>query len=500
MTRGTLVATALTCLVLVACTAGGEHAGTTDPPSAAPGRDAEVVTATRDAAVRSSAPVGEADASTTTAGPAAPTAVLAWRSAVHPLSGPVLVDGVLVLYTRDGEGLSLTAVGSRTGEVLWSHPATPSRALSGVGLHVAPVGDDRVVYLEPLEEPPGQHDDAPVDSRVVVREAATGEVLVRMDEGSSHHRLPGACDVPQGEICLYLRTGDTRLPVQALTDEGTPARIEQSSEATRFHDPVGPLGLRRMTGQDIGRVQDGELTWSTRTDEVFGPGSSTNTGWIFRAVEDDSLLVGSVGPTDDPYDEQEIDLRDYTVAGLDAATGERRWVSGATSLFCDVELDLEDDPLLACRYAAGVLRINDGEAEYADVEVSLVRLNPETGETLWELALPSPRDEGRPEVSALDDGHVIVAGLTVDIEDGDARPSTSSETAWGEDDSTVEISVPRLGSVEVYPGSTWLLPRGTSLDGPTRGPRWPLPPGVGVAVDGGRVVAVDGQLVRWEGP
>lgn len=493
MTRGTLAAATLACLLLTACTGEGEAPGATGPPAAVSGRDTEAVTDTGDAGISTSGPAADPQASTTAAAPPGPTATLVWRSDVQPLSGPVLVDGVLVLYTRDGDALAITAVEPESGEVVWSHPATPSRALAGVGIRVALVGDDRVVHLEPLEESA----DGLVDSRVVVREAATGEVLVRSGD-SSHYRLPSGCDVPGGEICVYRRTGDVRFPAQVLNDDGSLGDIEQSAEAFGYSDPLGPLGLHRMTGQDIGRVEDGDLMWSTRTDEVFGPGASTNTGWIFRAVEDDSLLVGSVGPVDDPRTGHEIDLRDYTAAAMDAQTGERRWLAEATSLFCDADLGLEDDPLLACRYAAGVLRMDDGEWNYADVQVSLVRLDPESGEALWELALPSVQDEGRPEVSPLDEGHVIVAGLTVDVEDGDARPSTSAETAWEEDDGTADVNLPRLGTVEVYPSSTWLLPSGASLDG--SGPRWPLPPGVGVEVDGARVVSVDGQLVRWDAP
>lgn len=494
MTRGHLAAATLACLLLAACAGGGEAPSATGPPVTGTGIDAEGVTATVASGRSTSARTTDPVASRTAIEPPAPVATLTWRADLHPLSGPVLADGVLVLYTRDGEGLSLTAVQAQTGEVVWSHPATPSRALVGVGIRVEPVGDDRVVHLEPLAE--GAED--LVDSRVVVREAATGRAVIRVGEGSSHYRLPTGCDVPGGEICVYPRQGGYHLPVQALTDDGSTLPIQQSSEAMAYTDPLGPLGLRRMTGQDIGRVQDGELVWSTRTDEVFGQGASTNTGWIFRAVEDDALLVGSVGPVDDPYPRQEIDLRDYTVAAMDAQTGERRWLAEATSLFCDVDLGLEDDPLLACRYSTGVLLIDDDQADYADVGVALVRLDPRTGETLWELPLPSPPDEGRPEVSPLDEGQVIVAGLTVDVADGSARPSTSSETAWEEDDSTVDLSLPRLGSVEVYPSSTWLLPPGVSLDG--SGPRWPLPPGVGVEVDGARVVTVDGQLVRWDAP
>lgn len=433
--------------------------------------------------------------STTTASPAPPMATLAWRSDVEPLSGPVLVGGVLVLYTRDGEGLAITAVDPESGETVWSHPATPSRALAGVGIRVEPVGDDRVVHLEPL----GEGTDGLVDSRVVVREAATGEVLVRSGD-SSHYRLPSACDVPGGEICVHRRTADVRFPAQVIEDDGSLRDIEQIGEAFGYSDPLGPLGLHRMTGQDIGRVADGDLMWSLRTDDVFGPEASTNTGWIFRAVEEDALIVGSVGPVDDPSAGQEIDLRDYAVAALDAQTGERRWLSEATSLFCDVELGLEDDPLLACRYAAGVLRIEDREWGYADVEVSLVRLDPATGETLWELPLQGPQDEARPEVSPLDEGRVLVAGLTVDVEDGSALPSTSSEAAWEEDDTTVEVSIPRLGGVQIFPSSTWLLPHGTTLEGPGQRPRWPLPPGVGVEVGEARVVTVDGHLVRWDAP
>ena len=483
------MATALA-LLLCACAAGGEPSGPTDTAEFTDTAEAPAATAGPDPE-----PTTLAAVTATPEPPPDPVASLAWRSDVRPLSGPVLVDGVLVLYTRDGEGLAVTAVEPGTGEVVWSHPATPSRALAGVGLRVEPVGEDRVVHLEPLEEGA----DRLVDSRVVVREAATGEVLVRTGD-SSHYRLPRGCDVPDEEICVYRRTADVRFPAQVLHDDGSLGDIEQSGEASRYNDPLGPLGLHRMTGQDIGRVVDGDLMWSTRTDEVFGPEASTNTGWIFRAVEDDSLIVGSVGPVDDPRVRHEIDLRDYSVAALDVETGERRWLSEATSLFCDVDLGLEDDPLLACRYADGTLRINDGQPQYSDVEVVLVRLDPATGETLWELPLQSPQDEARPEVSPLDEGHVIVAGLTVDIEGGSARPSTSSETAWEEDDAVVDLSLPRLGSVEVYPSSTWLLPPGASLDGPDERPRWPIPPGVGVEVDDARVVTVDGHLVRWDAP
>lgn len=495
MTRGTLAATGLTALLLVGCAGGGELSDVTTPSTNGPpptSATAAAAPATGEVASSASGPGTDLAAATTSAGPPS-TAVLSWNADVDPLSGPLLVDGVLVLYTRDGDGMAITGVEPSTGEVLWSHPATPSRALPGVGVYVAAAGEDRVVHLEPLEEGP----DGPADSRVVVREAATGRAIVRTGE-MSHYRLPRACTDPEGEICVYQRSGQAQHPVQVLHDDGSLGPVDLG-EASAYIGPLGPLGLRRATGQEIGSVKDGDLVWSTRTDEVFGSGASTNTGWTFQSAEEDRLIIGSVGPVDDSRP-QDVDLQVYSVAALDARTGERRWLSEGTSLFCDVDLGLEDnDPLLACRYTAGTLEIgSDGQAHYSDVEVSLVRLDPRTGETRWELELETPSDEGRPAVAPLDEEHVIVAGLTVDVADGSARPSTGSETAWEEDDREVALSLPRLGSVEIYPSSTWLLPSGASLEG--TGPRWPLPPGVGVEAGPGRVVTVDRQLVRWDAP
>lgn len=436
---------------------------------------------------------------TTSAASSRPRADITWVSEVEPIGGPVLVDDTLVAYTRDGAGLAITGVAPDTGEPVWSFPATPSQALAGVGLRVEPVGEDRVVHLEPVEGREG------ADSRVVVRAAATGEVVLEeRQDGSSHYRLPQECEDREGEVCVWMLTiSGHHFYASVLDEDGSTSVLLQDDYARQYTTSIGALGLRRMTGQEIGRVKDGELLWTARTDEVFGGDSSTSTGWTFTSVADDALIVGTVGPVDDPREIEDLDLRDYAVAALDAETGERIWRAEATSLFCDADLGLADDPLLACRFGVGTLRVEGDRTSNEGVDLSLVRLDPRTGETLWEVHLTpdGPQDfDDLPAPFPLDEGHVTLMGLVVDVEDGTVRPLADDETAWAADHGTQQLTVPALGEISVYPSGDWELPPRISLTDPASTPGWPLPPRVGTSVEDGRVITVDGQLVRFGAP
>jgi hypothetical protein len=75
-----------------------------------------------------------------------------WRTEdVRPVSAPIVVEGAVVLYTRTGQELFVTAVDPADGTELWSRPATPSQSIRGVGLHLRSVDGSvaRAVRLEP---------------------------------------------------------------------------------------------------------------------------------------------------------------------------------------------------------------------------------------------------------------------------------------------------------------------------------------------------------------
>jgi outer membrane protein assembly factor BamB len=75
-----------------------------------------------------------------------------WRTEdVRPVSAPIVVEGAVVLYTRTGQELFVTAVDPADGTELWSRPATPSQSIREVGLHLRSV-DGSVAHLAPDAE------------------------------------------------------------------------------------------------------------------------------------------------------------------------------------------------------------------------------------------------------------------------------------------------------------------------------------------------------------
>ena len=78
---------------------------------------------------------------------AAPAERAGWqRTDLRPVSQPVSSGGHVLLYAGGGGGLQLVALDPKTGKTVWTRPATPSAAASGVAPQL--VGDDTaVVYL-----------------------------------------------------------------------------------------------------------------------------------------------------------------------------------------------------------------------------------------------------------------------------------------------------------------------------------------------------------------
>lgn len=442
--------------------------------------------------------------------PAMTRADVVWHDeTLRPVSGPELVDGMIVLYTADEDaGLQITGL-SPEGGVAWQHPASTSSILEGVGLHVVAV-DDKVVHLEPVDG------DRSGQARVVVRDPASGRATATETTTSVHRRLPGSCPGDTDRVCLWtedLSGGD--LPVFVLLDDGWPGTYVQEADAYPYDDPIGPLGLMRATGQDIGRVEDGALLWSVDTREVAGGDASTSSGWHFQAFDDDALLVGSVGVTDDPSAGSTLEMRDYALFALDAATGERRWLLPRAHIGCDVDLHADpekqegDDPLLACRYRSGQVRVLEDGIRVTDLEVDLLRVDPASGDILWSADLtpdgPVTRDT-LVAATAVDRDHVLVLGHLVDVRDGSSHAVTDPElaeqaaTAWPKLEDPLEVRVSGLGKVRVR--AVDLLEQPADLDlASGEQPVWPPAPGAGVELeDGDRVIAHRTGVLRLSAP
>lgn len=499
MSRGSLAVLAVVSLGLAACTGVDDGAAPGAPTSGTGSVDAgaTVSEAPQDPGAATGQALGQGPdetAATTAPAPAGPTpSQVLWSTDLVPASGAVLVDGVPVLYTVTDGQLMITALDAGSGEELWSHEASPSLALRGVGTSVKVV-DDQVVHLEPVDG-----SGLLGWSRVVLRDPATGEEVLASD-AMRFYRLPGSCPGSEGTVCAYPMDGsDAWRPPMTVTADGL-APWSTDPMAERFRDPVGDLGLYRATGQEVGRLAENRLLWSIDTAAVAGGDSSTNTGWIFGTFDDDQLVVGTVGTTD-TYDEAGTDLTAYSVFALDADTGERAWLNEGMSMFCDADMGVfeGDDPLLACDYRSGVMTWDDDGANVEELDVDLVRLDPTTGEVLWRLPLtpdgPVGADE-TPAPEAVGEHHVVVQDLVVDVRDGSTRPATEDDVLWSShrEPITLEEFAADEDRAHIYPSSVHELPEGTDLE--DAAPPWPLPPTVGAVLDdGSRLVSLADAVV-----
>lgn len=461
-------------------------------------------------------PTHEAPASRSPASPApdvvapeGPVAREAWHTEeVQPVTAPALIGGVLVLYSvtgKDGKDLSINGIDPADGALLWSHPATPSQSVGGVSLTLHEV-DGAVVHLAPVEG--DFRGEAP--AVVVLRDPVTGEELRATEDPLSHGSLPGPCEHDPDRVCARIRVDGVWTEL-GLADDGTFRQVPESA-ATGW-SPIAPLGLSRSgrEGTSLARVVGGEVLWQADTEELFAEGSSTNSGWNFQAFADDTLLVGSVGTrTSAPSYRTVWDLPAYRTVGIDAATGERRWLAEHTSSFCDVDVTGEDeDPLLACLWHSGERVTVQRESTFSDLDVDLVRLDPVTGEPLWTVPLDEPVwAEGQvpPVLRPVDGQHLSVdttAGpVVVDVDSGATRPGGPGDVAWVEEDPYHGVTVPGSGEpTSTVTGTGRFVPRDAAGQRAEQVP-WPLPPTVAVTVEdsGVRVVADRSGLTGYGPP
>ena len=463
-------------------TAGSSRSARAETDAA--GGTAARTAASPDAVPTSDAARTEADAS---------AARVLWTSEVTPVSGPTLVDGVPVLYLVDGRTLTIAALDPEDGTVAWSRPATPSKAPGGVGLYVTQV-DGQVAHLTPAV---GQHvgTDEGGLAVPVLRDPHTGEATMTGDTAYTTLRLPAPCEADRTVVCTQVPVDDDSRTEVWWSQRGQPTPVP----GTLGWEGIGPLGLSRSTGGELGRFDGRELLWTYLPSGDSSPAS----GWSFEAHAEDTLLVGTVGVTDRPARFEFYALTDYAVFALDAATGELAWRVPGTSVFCDDTADVGGERvLLACRYRSGLARSTHEGLDVRKVEADLVRLDPATGEELWSVDLtPGAPLEGRRgiEVRSLDEHHVVALDTVVDVRDGSSRDRTEADVLWTTDEAATELDVPGLEDAKVWGRWRYQLPPGTRL--PDAPPPWPLPPGVGVELpDGTRLVAHESGVTRFGPP
>lgn len=359
---------------------------------------------------------------TTTAGPPRPMEVLWSTQDVRFASRPASSGGRIVAYVATGTDMELAAFDPATGAEVWRRATTPSLVTPGVPIPVV-ADDQRVYHLTPR---------GTSAAAIEAVDAATGEPAWITD-GSAE----GFGDVL--ELCL---DRPDHLCVTAKdTAAGTLWQVEAATGAvTRTEGfpgrelAAGLYDLREGGDEQVAGVAAGEVTWQRPPSELFqGHDVSSDHGWHW--LDHDGLLVGWLGTRQDWPDDGELAFVPQHMAGVDAATGETRWVAeGAPSCGSRLwGLTLRVDgrePSIRCRMT-GSHHVEDGRiARTVVTDAVMEGFDPTTGEATWTVPLGAASalsDDVRPLVRlgptrfavTRDDGSRIavdvVSGATEDV-------------------------------------------------------------------------------------
>lgn len=436
-------------------------------------------------------------AARTTEAPTAPSAQVAWHEDLTPVSGPRLVDGVLVLYAVEDEQLLLVALDPESGTELWRKMSSASDITPARPLQVE-VADGRVVHLQPGLGADGESEAAAL---ALARDPRSGESEGPKDfTNRVHAQAPSRCPGSSSDVCTSPLSPDGQLDFPQVLENGTGAHDWAPGgdpRAMTFVERIGPMDLARGEHPRLGRLRAGGLLWSASTTDLVGPSASTNSGWEFVGWKKE-LLIGSVGLTHD-FAQDDMDLTGSAVFALDAETGERRWISRKSDLACNTSLYSAGGALTACRYDAGTTSFTDDGRVLRDTEVSVVRLDPETGKTRWSVPVMEGDLDGLLVPGVVDEQHVAVAGQVIDTADGSSREQTGDDVVWYPSRSRIPLDRPGTDYSFVTGADTWRV--SGDRDASAEELAWPLPPGVGVELDDGtRVVAHDHGLTAFSAP
>ena len=370
-----------------------------------------------------------AAATTTTTGPPRPMEVLWSTRDVHFASRPVLSGGLLVAYVATGTAMELAAFDPATGAEVWRRATTPSLITAGVGIPV--VADDRLVFhLTPRGD---------AAAAVEAVDAATGEPAWITDASADGF----------GDVLEFCLDSPQQLCVTALdTEPGTLWRLDAANGAvTRTAGfpgrelAAGLYDLRDGDDEQVAGVAAGEITWQRPPSELFqGHDVTSDHGWHWQ--DHDGLLVGWLGTRQEWPEDGELAFVPQHMAGVDAATGETRWVAeGAPSCgsrLWGLTLRVNElEPSIRCRMA-GSYHLAGGRVDRTVVTDAVMEgFDPATGEATWTVPLGA--------ASALsDDVHPLVrlgptrfaltrddgSRVAVDVVSGTAEDVAADVVGW----------------------------------------------------------------------
>jgi len=389
-----------------------------------------------------------------------------WSVDASLVGDPAAEDGVVLAYSKDAAGsLQIGAWDATTGAPLWSDTAVTGAVTIGVQASATIVSDgDKhyAAYLRPGDDEGWQD--------MVLADLATGTVVPLTDNRVWATSRPSSC-ADGTDVCFtgWKQTaydaGNRSYRFSTAGGEIAPDNdVQIPASARLIGSRVYSTNSRPPEGVELlGSSADGVTLWERPYQDVFGEGSSSDSGWAWVTEETTELLIGS-GSVSDPAPaeatEHTTDATQQSIVALDPDSGETVWtLDGAEFCDSDVRADARaDGKRTFCVFNSGtttIVKKADGsgyDITRADFDVDLVGVDVASGEIDWTLPLGGDDYNGVSQ-----DDEVVFASSSADqvrLVDG---VSTIVNVITGEhtdasEEAVYACSVTREPLIALYPG------------------------------------------------
>jgi hypothetical protein len=417
------------------------------------------------------------------------------RADLRPVSQPVVVGGVFVLYVSADAGVRVVALDPASGRTVWDAPAAVSAITAGVEPALGVFGE-LVTFLEPTGLAGA--------AKLVAANGRTGAISWS-SSSATFFDWPEPCPDDPTEVCITGSKPSTAtfglLRFQA--DTGVPRPAPTVADARNLGPDIYDPGTRNP--EQLVATSGSSVAWRRPLSGIFPSGYSTDYGWTFDRIPSIGLFVGWVGgpPVTTTTTGSALDLAKNTTAGFRIATGALVWRDTGTIYACGI-LPCPGQNAAGSSYqppTAGLRLRAKGTESYSASANSTPSLSPgadvviegfdmATGKTSWSVDAGAntalTQGTAPPQITA---ETIVITGpggspTAVDLTSGTRSAIPLTTVAWCRANTTY-IGPPHaaaVGTSTTYYGAPARFPcdpSGQAVSAPPRTPTF-----VGPAVDG----------------